>query len=384
MVSMNRTRATLESLVILAIVLVLVQTFLEDLAIVAGWSWTVRRVLLFTGFGFDIFFSIEFLTRLYFSFVNRRTGAYFWYERGWVDLLASIPLLLLSSGPAVLSYWSGTATIMGIGAILNVLKVVKAIRIARILRLLRVLKIFARIRNTDSAMAQRHVAKVSTVAVSVVVVGVMLMTALFSAFSVPGLESFYQERSVHVLDQIQDQIQNPILDDRLAAPAQRDALEELAEVETSLLLVQRAGRTLYTRYDNAVYDAAFGPADYGYGERGDVRVFFDLKPLNVEQSRANLLYFAIIVFLVLAFMLYYSPHFALTVSDPIHIMRRGMTEKGYSLEVRIPPLYRDDEVYRLGEAYNEVYLPLKDRAGALDDSDVLDLKMADIRDILNE
>ena len=36
----------------------------EDCAVLAGWSWSVRRVLLFAGFAFDIFFSIEFLTRL--------------------------------------------------------------------------------------------------------------------------------------------------------------------------------------------------------------------------------------------------------------------------------------------------------------------------------
>ena len=45
---------------------------LEDLAVIMGWSWTVRRVLLFTGFGFDIFFSIEFLTRLQRDYYERR------------------------------------------------------------------------------------------------------------------------------------------------------------------------------------------------------------------------------------------------------------------------------------------------------------------------
>jgi hypothetical protein len=376
MVGMNRTRAALENLVILAIVLVLVQTFLEDFAVLAGWSWSVRRVLLFTGFAFDIFFTIEFLTRLYFSFVNRRTGVYFWYERGWIDFLASIPLLLLSSGPAVLAYWSGSATIIGFAAILNVLKVVKAIRIARILRLLRVLKIFSRIRHTDSAMAQRHVAKISTVAVTVIVVGILGMTVLFSLVGAPSLETEYQAQTVRVLGRI----------DELASRGAdgTSAITDLAEVESSLLMVQRGGRTLYSRYANDLYDADFGPTDYGYGERGDLRVFFDLTPLNQDQSRTNLLYFAMILLIVVAFMLYYSPHFALTVSDPIHIMRRGMSEKGYNLEIKIPPLYQDDEVYRLGQLFNEVYLPLKDRTSAADEPEVLDLKLDDIKDILNE
>lgn len=373
---MSKTRAFLENLVIVAIVLVLIQTFVEDFAVLAGWSWDVRRVLLFTGFAFDLFFTIEFLTRLYVAFINRRSGVYFWYERGWIDLLASVPLLLLASGPQVLAYLSGSATIVGFAGILNVLKVVKAIRIARILRLLRVLKIFARIRNTESPMAQRHVAKISTVAVTVVVTGVFVLTVLFSVFGVPSLESRYQEQTLDLLDRVGG------LD--LSRRQAVNELEELADIDESILVVQLDGRTVYSRYDSEHYETYFGPVDYGYGERGEVRAFFDLRPINREQARANLIYFAVIVLLVLAFMLYYSPHFALTVSDPIHVMRRGMNEKGYNLEVKIPWLYRDDEVYRLARLYNEFYLPLKDRTSGEDDADLLDLKMDDIRDILNE
>jgi len=276
----------------------------------------------------------------------------------------------------VLSYWSGSATIIGFGAILNVLKVVKAIRIARILRLLRVLKIFARIRHTESAMAQRHVAKISTIAVTVVVVTILAITVGFSLMSVPSLETAYQAQTVRVLDRIEEMA--PKGDEGAAQ------LAALADVEPALLMVQRDGRTLYSRYGNDFYDAEYGPTDYGYGERGSLRVFFNLVPLNQEQSRNNLLYFAIIVLLVLAFMFYYSPHFALTVSDPIHIMRRGLSEKGYNLEIKIPSLYKDDEVYRLGQLFNEVYLPLKDRTSSADEAEVLDLKLDDIKDILNE
>lgn len=375
MVGMNRTRAALENLVIVAIILVLIQTFVEDLAVLAGWSWAVRRVLLFTGFAFDVFFSIEFLTRLYFSFINRKSGVYFWYERGWIDFLASIPLLLLSSGPAVIAYWSGSATVVGFAALLNVLKVVKAIRIARILRLLRVLKIFARIRHTESAMAQRHVAKISTVAVTVVVVSILVVTVVFSLFTTPSLENEYQQRTVRVLSLIGD------IPESAEAPA---TIASIADVESSLLLVKRDGRAAYSRFSNEVFDRQYGPTDYGFGESSGWQVFFDLTPLNAEQSRANLMYFVIIIFIVFAFMFYYSPHFALTISDPIHIMRRGMSEKGYNLEIKIPPLYEEDEVYKLGRLFNEVYLPMKDRTSGGDETEVLDLKMDDIKDILND
>ncbi len=373
---MSRTREFFENIVVVAIILVLVQTFLDGYAVLAGWSWDVRRALLFAGFAFDIFFTVEFLSRLYFAFVNRRTGIYFWYERGWVDLLASIPLLLLSSGPAVLAYWSGSATLLGAAGILNVLKVVKAIRIARILRLLRVLKVFSRIRNTDSPMAQRHVAKIATVAVTTIVVGALGLTVVFSALNAPSLETRYQEQIGETVARVND------LD--LSRSGDLQTLGEIAEVEEAMLLVQSDGRTVYSRFDTPYYDRFFGPTDFGFTEREGVRIFFDLRPVNQEQARSNLLYFGIIILLIVAFLFYYSPHFALTVSDPLHVMSRGMNEKGYNLEVKIPHLYRDDEVYRLAKLHNEVYLPLKDRAGGGDEAEVLDLKMDDIQDLLNE
>ncbi|MFP4550433.1 MAG: hypothetical protein ACLFNT_06480 [Spirochaetales bacterium] len=97
-----------------------------------------------------------------------------------------------------------------------------------------------------------------------------------------------------------------------------------------------------------------------------------------------MIYFGIIVVLVLVFMLYYSPHFALTVSDPIHIMKRGLGESSYNLEVKTPAHYEHDEVYELGELYNEVYLPMKDRATSQQTATSVDLKMDDIQDILYE
>ena len=59
--------AFVENIVIVVIFLVLVQTFVEDLAILLGWSWHVRKILIFAGLGFDIFFTVEFLTRLFFA-----------------------------------------------------------------------------------------------------------------------------------------------------------------------------------------------------------------------------------------------------------------------------------------------------------------------------
>jgi hypothetical protein len=256
---------------------------------------------------------------------------------------------------------------------LNVLKVVKAIRIARILRLLRVLKIFRKIKHADSVMAQRHVSRITALSVSVFVFGLLAFTIVTTLLNAPSVDQAFQERNLDLVRYIEQE--------GLANPADADRLEGIAGFEHSVLLVKEAGRTRYSRFDNETYRREFGPGDYGYLESGEVGLFVDLRTLNAEQARNNLLYFVVIVAMVGAILFFYSPQFALTVSDPVHIMRRGMAEKAYNLEVKIPERLKQDEVYKLAALYNEVYLPLKDRSGGDDDSGILDLKMEDLGDI---
>jgi hypothetical protein len=148
--------------------------------------------------------------------------------------------------------------------------------------------------------------------------------------------------------------------------------------------VTEDGQTRFSRHDNAYYEEFFGPGDYGYLRSGEVGVFFDLRPLNAEEARQNIAYFAIIVILVLFVLLIYSPHFALTVTDPIHVMERGFSERGHNLEVRIPERYADDDIFRLARLYNRVYLPMKDRAGVEDDGGLTDLSLDDVQDMMDE
>src|SRR5690606_27697147 len=71
--SNRKTLGLGESLLTLAIVWVLLQTFLEDFSIVLGWSWPIRRVLVFTGLFFDVFFTVEFVLR-YVAAVSQGTA----------------------------------------------------------------------------------------------------------------------------------------------------------------------------------------------------------------------------------------------------------------------------------------------------------------------
>jgi hypothetical protein len=366
-------RAFFENLIILAIILVLVQTFLEDFAILAEWSWEWRRILILAGFGFDLLFTVEFLTRFIGAAFKKRAGEYFFRNRGWIDFLASIPLLLFNSGPQAAALLLGGTAVVGLSGVLNILKVVKAVRIARILRLLRILKIFRQIKYADSPMAQRHITWITTITISTIVFLIFLYSAAASLTGLPASDAKYNESFENTALKVAENLR----EDR-----ERTALE-IAEAEKDLLIVKHRGDTVYSRFDNEYYRNNFGPADYRYARVGNFGFFFDLRTALKQQSRENLLFFIIVVVLVAAFMVIYSPHFAMTVTDPIHVMEKGFEDPTYNLEVKIPPNYASDDVFRLASLYNEEYLPLKDRAGGEEDGSPGGLSMDDFGDLFD-
>ncbi len=169
-----------------------------------------------------------------------------------------------------------------------------------------------------------------------------------------------------------------------AVMAWSDGGREGAEMYSDLLIVKKDGETVFTRFDNDYYADNFGFEDYQYAEYKNYEFFFDSRDIEKIQSKDSILYFVIILALVLAYTLFYSPHFAITVSDPIHVMQRGLEEKSYNFEVKIDPDYKDDDVFKLAEDYNNFFLPMKDRSQAEEDdidADSLELKMDDIRNM---
>jgi hypothetical protein len=56
----------------------------------------------------------------------------------------------------------------------------------------------------------------------------------------------------------------------------------------------------------------------------------------------------------------------------------------YNLEVKIPNLYKDDDVFKLAGSYNHKYLPLKDRMMGRNDHSVLDGGLAELTDLIEE
>ncbi|MCK5671744.1 MAG: ion transporter [Spirochaetales bacterium] len=348
----SKIKNFVESIVIMAIFLVLIQTFLEDYAVLTGWSWDLRRILIFTGLGFDLFFSLEFLIRFFSALLNKKGSSYFLEGKGWIDFLASIPLLILNSGPAFLAIITGSSFFFGMGGLLNILKIIKAIRIARILRLLRILKIFRQIKHTGSIMAQRHIAKITTLSITSFVFTLLVFSIFSGLISLPSAEgTFINHQKVSI---------NNFLVNAKSGDTSSAALG-FADYEADLLIIKNKGETIFTRYDNPFYSTVFGPGDYQYFKTTDFEFFFDVRELAQIQASSNILFFLVVVMSVLVFLIYYSPHFALTITDPIHVMKKGFLENDYNLEVEIPELYENDDIYKLGALYNEKYLPLKVR-----------------------
>jgi hypothetical protein len=382
---MRKLGEALETVVIVVILAALVHTFLEDVAVLGSWPSAARALIIWVGLGFDLFFTFEFFTRLYLALSERRGVDYFFRQRGWIDLLASIPLLLFSSLPNALALLAGAGLVSGLGSFLNVLKVIKAVRIARILRLLRVIKLFRGIRYARSILVQNHIAMITTISVTLIVLSSLGAAALEGAGVLPGLEGpFLDGQALRARVLAADAPASAAPDSAEGSSlAQRAAAA--AAVDPTLLLVRPlGGATAWSRFDGAGYERSFLPGDYGYISVNGVEIFTDERPRAQAAARESLIFFVAVLLTLLGYLLFYAPRFALGITDPLYVMKRGMGEPGYNLQVKIPPGQADDDVFQLAALYNSVYLPLKDREHAGGQNAGTSLRIDDIKNLVDE
>ena len=242
----------LEGLVILIIILVLIQTFLEDLSVLLAWTWSSRRVLLITGFFFDLFFTVEFLIRTYSALSRGDLKRYLGQGLGWIDFLASVPLLILSSGPGMVMVLSGSGILFSGGGVLNILKIVKTVRIARILRLLRVLKIFKQIKNVNSIMAQRHLMKITATSVSTLVLTLFFFNLIAGTVGMPQAGKILEEQYRGTMTSFTS---------LRKTGGTAEAAASASRQQPDLLIIKEGETTLYSRYDNDYFGLNFGPGE---------------------------------------------------------------------------------------------------------------------------
>lgn len=172
----------IDNLLLIIIFVSIIQIIVGDFAVIGRWSerfsWGngFDIGMIIAGFAFDAIFTLEFMVRAIVAVQNRDFKNYFFYRKGWIDLIASLPLLLLISAPSFYVYMT-TGEVAGVSRMMiGNLKIIKAIRVTRILRLLRTLKIFGKIENVFSKMSQHHVTTIASMVVTVSIFTFMIIS----------------------------------------------------------------------------------------------------------------------------------------------------------------------------------------------------------------
>ncbi len=369
----NNLGSFVENCIIGVIVFALFITVLDEFATVYEFTLSARNIILIASFATDLIFSIEFIARI---IVTSRHGAgkhYMIHQRGWIDLLSSIPLMLISSGPEVLlMLYPEIGHGAGLGFMSSV-KIVKAVRVSRILRLLRLLKIMGKIHNTDSQMANRHIAVISTIAT-------MAFIVVYSFMAFTGTLGFHEMEQQHdaLYRNLATNIQN-VAKQAKPEQAQEHAKEYLSQLMVNVDAKQSGIAQVYYKDQLLIsnYTAAQLASHYKYDEKrtivarfhgdthvhplviGDVVIFVNTWPTAKDKARINIMVFFGICAILLSFMFIYSRHFVQNVTDVVHVMQKGINDPSFNLEVSVRKDFEHDEIFELAKSYNEVLLPEK-------------------------
>lgn len=222
-------------------------------------------------------------------------------------------------------------------------------------------------------MAQRHLTRIITTVISSLVLSLTAVSFLLAFFSTGDADHDFVEKHKSLISTAVD-----LQDKNLLTWYGKT----LFESQDSVLIVRTPDGTIYSRYNNRHYRQWYGPSDYGYVRQGNMEMFYNLKPIYVGAATHNLLIFLSILLMLGVLMLFYSPHFAITVTDPVNIMIKGFRDSSYNLEVLIPKDLSEDDIFQLAKLYNEEYLPLKARNNTRENGRNLSLKLEDIDDLL--
>jgi hypothetical protein len=347
-------RNIFEYFIITVIILVIVQTFLDELSRYSHWSVSARNTLMITGLLFDLTFSIEFTLRTIWSKHEKGFMHYLIHERGWIDFLSSIPLLLLDSGPSVyLLLFGHIHQSPSALEVINIFKVIKAIRVTRILRLIRIIKIFGKIHNAESKMAQHHTSEISTIAVFTIIC-VLLGFSVFnirSGFNLTELRNTQYRISLESAEKIARSTETSV----------SSIVRDFFEKDPNTLMIYEGTTLIHYKLEADTFTNYYDAEDYSVIKVDGVSIYISHIDISKQVALEHIQSFFIIVFIVLAFMVLYTRHFVQNISDVIHVMDKGFRKSDYNLQVKIKDEYQEHEIFDLALFYNDRYLPAKIR-----------------------
>lgn len=361
-----------ETFVMLMILLVLIQTLGEDLSVVLGAPGQIIHLIKLSAFAFDLFFTIEFFIRLIGAIIRKKGRFYFFHNNGWIDLLASIPLLLLVSGPYLLTALDINIFQFDVLDNIGLLKLIKAIRVTRILRFLRVLKIFGKIKNVESKMAQRHISYVSTIVIFSIIIMITCGAVLKEVGVLPSFSQVINEREQASIKRYVKKY-NALKDgDKISLTHWYDILAGKDKTyDSGLAGVKYTDYFIYidkpyysqVELENLYRSGSDRIKSYAEEQTGikDLVLIYSREDQVRMDAAMNIINFVMIIFLLLSILFIYTRHFAQTVTDPIYVMRNGFEKMDYTLAVKVPENYRDDDIFILSQDYNKRWLPAKMR-----------------------
>ncbi|MBN2403401.1 MAG: hypothetical protein JXN64_13535 [Spirochaetes bacterium] len=341
-----------ERIIIIVIILAVIQVFLDEWSRYEHWSALARNSLIIAGILFDIIFSIEFASRFTLAYKRNKVSRYWKYERGWIDFLSSIPLLLLNL-PAVYLILSGNPEEgAAASALYNFSIIFKDMKFTRILRFVRLVKIFGKLPKAGSPMAKHHISVVSTTVVCTIIFTLAVFSLLSSARHQKELER------THFFDNLISTVK--YLESK-SGISYNDVAEKMFGEQNNLLKLTYKNEIIISRITEEKLNKYFAKEDYSSVNNRGFILYFSLVDLNREEAYNNIIFFLIIVFIFLSVIFLYGRHFASTVTDVINTIVAGFRSRQHNKNVKIRDEFNQDEVYKLAKFYNDIYLPAKSR-----------------------
>jgi hypothetical protein len=333
-----------EGLFFILILLVILETYAEEFFAFMDYGVDWRSRLLFAGFGFDLVFTVEFIARLGFARSRRGAGTYMLKEFGFVDLLSSIPLLLLVSGPLLLMrYIPGSSGFFASFGALSFLKAVKIVRVIRTLRFLRTLKLFGKTKP-KYVMSSRYVARVLVLSTSI-----MILTLIGFSFLDNG--KVIRSKSLEVKKIMENYIHND----------EHPRVDLIMSGADSVLFVEHEREVLYQGINREQFEAHFFEGDFFTSSINGYEVTFNTKDRTRLQAFVNLLVYTMIIATIIAVAIFFRRFFNRHIATSVDVMLKGFSTQEYSTPVRIRKQAYDLEIYQLADQYNRKWLPIKRR-----------------------
>jgi len=365
----------IELFVLFIIILAIIQTFLDDFSVYLGMPLDLVKKIKLTAFFFDLFFTLEFLTRLMDSITKGKGFYYFFCENGWVDFISSIPLLLLISVPEffiqlkIFNLYSIFADHLAVffaflSIDLSMFRILKVIRITKILRFMRILKLFGKIKNVNSITVQRHVTLISTIVIS----GIFVFFLILNIFQEYG----YLPKE-----------DNKIIDDELTLNKMivnsynynneinfTDILNNLLKYNNNIIKILINSKTVYEaneskkkymKYNSIKNSDYIIKYDYDLPVSQNMSIYYSRFYIKKIEAYNNLLIFSLIIIVLLSIIIIYKKIFASSITDPIYVMRMGFENIDYIYNVKIKKHRENDDIFLLANDYNNKWLPAKMR-----------------------